>query len=111
MSKFQKSRSTIVVRQSSAESKLSRTDWHVALDVGLTTLASQVDSAALTALATNASRWMAPRSRATRPTKTNDIQLRPGLTASVEIKAMERSVLSYLTKPLIKTFSQSLGAS
>jgi hypothetical protein len=28
---------------------------------------------------------------------------------SVEIKAMERSVLSYLTKPLIKTFSQTLG--
>lgn len=41
--------------------------------------------------------------------KANEIQLRPGLTASVEIKAMERSVLSYLTKPLTKTFSQSLG--
>ena len=41
--------------------------------------------------------------------KANEIQLRPGLTASVEIKAMERSVLSYLTKPLTKTLSQSLG--
>ena len=41
--------------------------------------------------------------------KANDIHLRPGLTASVEIKAMERTVLSYLTKPISKTFSQSMG--
>ncbi len=41
--------------------------------------------------------------------KANEIHLRPGLTASVEIKAMERTVLSYLTKPIAKTFSQSLG--
>ncbi len=37
------------------------------------------------------------------------IQLRPGLTAQVDIKAMDRTVLSYLTKPIFKTFSQSLG--
>jgi adhesin transport system membrane fusion protein len=37
------------------------------------------------------------------------IQLRPGLTASVEIKAHNRSVLSYLTKPITKTFGQALG--
>lgn len=41
--------------------------------------------------------------------KAHDIKLRPGLTASVEIKALERSVLSYLTKPISKTFSQALG--
>jgi adhesin transport system membrane fusion protein len=41
--------------------------------------------------------------------KANEIHMRPGLTASVEIKAMERTVLSYLTKPISKTFSQSLG--
>lgn len=41
--------------------------------------------------------------------KANEIQLRPGLTASVEIKAMERTVLSYLTKPIAKTLSQSMG--
>lgn len=41
--------------------------------------------------------------------KANEIQIRPGLTASVEIKAMERTVLSYLTKPITKTLSQSLG--
>lgn len=41
--------------------------------------------------------------------KANEIQLRPGLTASVDIKAMERSVLSYLTKPLTKTLSNGLG--
>ena len=41
--------------------------------------------------------------------KANEIHLRPGLTASVEIKAMERTVLSYLIKPISKTFSQSMG--
>jgi membrane fusion protein, adhesin transport system len=41
--------------------------------------------------------------------KASEIHLRPGLTASVEIKAMERTVLSYLTKPISKTFSQSMG--
>lgn len=41
--------------------------------------------------------------------KAGEIHLRPGLTASVEIKAMERTVLSYLTKPISKTFSQSMG--
>ncbi len=41
--------------------------------------------------------------------KANEIKMRPGLTASVEIKALERSVLSYLTKPITKTFSQALG--
>lgn len=37
------------------------------------------------------------------------IQVRPGMTASVDIKAMERSVLSYLTKPITKTLAQSFG--
>ena len=37
------------------------------------------------------------------------IQVRPGMTASVDIKAMERTVLSYLTKPITKTLSQSMG--
>jgi len=41
--------------------------------------------------------------------KARDIQLRPGLTATVEIKALERSVLSYLTKPITKTLGQALG--
>ena len=41
--------------------------------------------------------------------KAREIITRPGLTATVEIKALERSVLSYLTKPLTKTFQQSLG--
>lgn len=41
--------------------------------------------------------------------KASQIQVRPGLTASVEIKAMDRTVLSYLTKPLNKTMSMSLG--
>lgn len=41
--------------------------------------------------------------------KANQIQLRPGMTAQVDIKAMERTVLSYLTKPIIKTLSESMG--
>ncbi len=41
--------------------------------------------------------------------KANQIHIRPGLTASVEIKAMDRTVLSYLTKPLTKTMSMSMG--
>ena len=41
--------------------------------------------------------------------KADEIHLRPGLTATIEIKAMERTVLSYLTKPIVKTFSQSMG--
>jgi adhesin transport system membrane fusion protein len=39
----------------------------------------------------------------------NDIKLRPGLSASVDIKAMDRTVLSYLTKPLTKTLDRSMG--
>lgn len=39
----------------------------------------------------------------------HQIQLRPGLSASVDIKAMDRTVLSYLTKPITKTLTQSLG--
>lgn len=41
--------------------------------------------------------------------KTREIQMRPGLTATVEIKARERTVLSYLTKPISKTLSYSMG--
>jgi adhesin transport system membrane fusion protein len=37
------------------------------------------------------------------------IHIRPGMTANVDIKADERTVLSYFTKPITKTFSQSLG--
>lgn len=42
-----------------------------------------------------------------RPDEQLDIQ--PGMTASVEIKMGERSVLSYLLKPVVKTMSESLG--
>lgn len=42
-------------------------------------------------------------------TQANDIKLRPGLSASVDIKAMDRTVLSYLTKPLTKTLDRSMG--
>lgn len=41
--------------------------------------------------------------------KGQEIQMRPGLTATVEIKARERTVLSYLTKPISKTLNNSLG--
>ena len=38
-----------------------------------------------------------------------DIVIKPGMTASVDIKAMERTVLSYLTKPIFKTVSEGFG--
>lgn len=41
--------------------------------------------------------------------KAKEIKLRPGLSATAEIKALERSVLSYLTKPISKTWGQALG--
>jgi adhesin transport system membrane fusion protein len=41
--------------------------------------------------------------------KANEIHMRPGLTASVDIKAMDRTVLSYLIKPISKAWSQSMG--
>jgi adhesin transport system membrane fusion protein len=44
-----------------------------------------------------------------RGAQSDQIKLRPGLTATVEIKALERSVLSYLTKPITKTLGQALG--
>jgi membrane fusion protein, adhesin transport system len=37
------------------------------------------------------------------------IDVRPGMTATVEIKAQERTILSYLTKPVTKTISESMG--
>jgi adhesin transport system membrane fusion protein len=37
------------------------------------------------------------------------IKVLPGMTASISIKSKERSVLSYLTKPLTKTLTNSLG--
>ncbi len=39
----------------------------------------------------------------------DEIVIKPGMTASVDIKAQQRSVLSYLTKPITKTFSEGLG--
>lgn len=41
--------------------------------------------------------------------RSDEIVIKPGMTASVDIKAMERTVLSYLTKPITKTLSEGLG--
>ena len=38
-----------------------------------------------------------------------DIEVRPGMTATVDIKTGGRSVLSFLSKPLVKTFGESMG--
>jgi adhesin transport system membrane fusion protein len=45
----------------------------------------------------------------TSSSRSASIQLRPGLTASVDIKAKDRTVLTYLTKPIVKTFDMGLG--
>lgn len=41
--------------------------------------------------------------------RSDEIVIKPGMTASVDIKAMERTVMSYLTKPITKTLSEGLG--
>lgn len=41
--------------------------------------------------------------------RADEIVIRPGMTVSVDIKGMERTVLSYLTKPITKTLSEGLG--
>jgi len=41
--------------------------------------------------------------------KASEIEVRPGMTATVDIQTGKRSVLSYLTKPLTKTLSESFG--
>jgi adhesin transport system membrane fusion protein len=38
-----------------------------------------------------------------------EIEILPGMTATVEIKTGQRTVLQYLTKPITKTLSESLG--
>jgi membrane fusion protein, adhesin transport system len=37
------------------------------------------------------------------------MEIQPGMTATVEIKTGSNTVLSYLTKPVTKTFSESMG--
>ena len=37
------------------------------------------------------------------------LEIQPGMTATIEVKTGQRSVFQYLTKPIVKTFSQSLG--
>ena len=43
------------------------------------------------------------------PAKAAQIKLRSRLTGGVDIKARERSLLSYLTKPITKTLSNAFG--
>jgi hypothetical protein len=43
-----------------------------------------------------------------RPYRNQTTELRPGLTALVEIETRMRCVLTYLTKPISKTLSQSM---
>jgi len=41
--------------------------------------------------------------------KAANLEIQPGMTATVEIKTGSNTVLKYLTKPVIKTLSESLG--
>ncbi|WP_299186813.1 HlyD family efflux transporter periplasmic adaptor subunit [uncultured Psychrobacter sp.] len=41
--------------------------------------------------------------------RSDEIVIKPGMTAAVDIKAAERTVLSYLTKPITKTLSEGMG--
>lgn len=40
---------------------------------------------------------------------TQNLEIQPGMTATIEIKTGENTVLKYLLKPVIKTFNESLG--
>ena len=40
---------------------------------------------------------------------TEDLDIQPGMTATIEVKTGERTVLQYLLKPVVKTLNQSLG--
>ena len=40
---------------------------------------------------------------------TGDIEVRPGMTATADVKTGHRSVLSFILKPLTKTLNESLG--
>lgn len=44
-----------------------------------------------------------------RPRPGEEIDLQPGMTATVEIKTGESTVFRYLTKPILKTVDESLG--
>lgn len=41
--------------------------------------------------------------------KAGDIEVRPGMTANIDIQTGKRSVLSYLIKPVTKTFTDAFG--
>jgi adhesin transport system membrane fusion protein len=41
--------------------------------------------------------------------RSSEINVRPGMTATVDIKTGNRSVLSILMKPIVKTLNESLG--
>lgn len=41
--------------------------------------------------------------------RSQDIEIQPGMTATVEIKTGENTILNYLIKPIIKTMNESMG--
>lgn len=41
--------------------------------------------------------------------RSSDIEVRPGMTAAIDIRTGSRSILAYLLKPLTKTFAESFG--
>ena len=42
-------------------------------------------------------------------TQGRELEILPGMTATVEVKTGKNTVLSYLTKPLVKTIAESMG--
>ncbi len=47
--------------------------------------------------------------RSMRPVAGKQVQLQPGMTATVEIKTGDNTVMGYLMKPIIKTMSESMN--
>lgn len=53
--------------------------------------------------------WVQVENKSFSKRKEEKLEIQPGMTATVEIKTGSNTVLRYLTKPVIKTLSESMG--
>lgn len=53
--------------------------------------------------------WVQVENKAFSKRKNEPLEIQPGMTATVEIKTGSNTVLRYITKPVIKTVSESMG--
>jgi len=53
--------------------------------------------------------WIEVKNKSFSKRKNEELMIQPGMSATVEIKTGSNTVLRYLTKPVIKTFAESMG--